>query len=610
MFQIFIRPFLIAGFFALLSSAGFADDKKVWEHATSLVGSPKYQEGFTHFDYVNVNAPKGGDLRLSASGSFDTINPVPAKGDLAVGLGLTIETLMVSSLDEISSDYGLLAEALSHPDDYSSVTFRLRDNARWHDGQAVTPEDVIFSFQSAIAHDPKRKNYYKHVISAEKTGAREVTFEFDEKNNRELPHIVGQLLIHPKHWWEAKDANGKQRDISRTTLEPILGSGPYRISGVSPGSSVNFERVEDYWGKNENVNIGQNNFDNISYSYFSDRNVEFEAFKANDIDYWTENEAKRWATGYDFPAFNDGKIKKEQLPNADRSSGLMLGFIPNQRRKQFKDQRVRRALNLAYDFEEQNRTLFFDAYKRIDSYFFGSELASSGLPEGLELSILEELGSQIPDRVFTQAYKNPIGGNPQKVRANLREAIKLFKEAGYETRNGKMVNVETGEPFSFEIILNGPIIEKVALPYAQNLKKIGVDVNIRTIDPSQWVNRWRERDYDMIYYGWAQSLSPGNEQLGYWGSAAVDQPGSGNYAGISDPAIDKLIQKTIFAKDRDELVATTKALDRVLLANDYIIPSYTLRASRIAYWDKVDRLDELPKYSLGFPTVWWSKIAE
>lgn len=610
MFQTFIRPFLIASSLALLTQVSFAEDTKNWKHATALVGEPKYEEGFTHFDYVNVNAPKGGDLRLSAPGSFDTINPVTAKGDLATGLGLVLETLMMSSLDEISSDYGLLAEAFSHPDDFSSVTYRLRENARWHDGMPVTPEDIIFSFESAIAHDPQRKNYYKNVVSAEKTGDREITFKFDEKNNRELPHIVGEILVQPKHWWEAKDANGKQRDISRTTLEPILGSGPYRISKVSPGSSVIFERVEDYWGKDENVNIGQNNFDKINYTYFSDRNVEFEAFKANDTDYWAENEAKRWATGYDFPAFNAGKVKQELLPNAYRSSGIMWGFIPNQRREQFRDQRVRRALNLAYDFEEQNRTLFYDAYQRIDSYFFGSELASSGLPTGLELDILEELRGDIPDSVFTQEYKNPVGGNPQKVRANLRQALKLFKEAGYETRKGKMVNVKTGRPFTFEIILNGPVIEKVALPYAQNLKKLGIEVSVRTVDPSQWVNRWRERDYDMIYYAWAQSLSPGNEQLGYWGSDAVDQPGSGNYAGIANPAIDKLIQKIIFAKARDELVATTKALDRVLLANDFVIPTYTLRASRIAYWDKFDRLDELPKYSLGFPTVWWSKSAE
>ncbi|MEW7007302.1 extracellular solute-binding protein [Lentilitoribacter sp. EG35] len=610
MFQRFVRPLFIASSLVILTHSSFADDTKNWQHATSLVGSPKYQQGFSHFDYVNVNAPKGGNLRLSETGSFDTINPATAKGEIATGLGLVLETLIVSSLDEISSDYGLLAEAFSHPEDYSSVTYLLRDKARWHDGMPVTPEDVIFSFESAIANDPKRKNYYKHVISAEKTGEREVTFKFDEKNNRELPHIVGQILVHPKHWWEAKNASGEQRDISRTTLEPIMGSGPYRISQISPGSSVTFERVKNYWGEDLNVNIGQNNFDKISYSYFSDRNVEFEAFKANDIDYWVENEAKRWATGYDFPAANEGKIKREQLANAYRSSGIMLGFIPNQRREIFKDQRVRRALNLAYDFEEQNRTLFYDAYKRIDSYFFGSELASSGLPEGLELDILEELRNEIPESIFTEEYRNPIAGTPQKARANLREAIKLFKEAGYETRKGKMVNAKTGEPFTFEIILNGPIIEKVALPYAQSLKKIGIDVSVRSIDPSQWVNRWRERDYDMIYYGWAQSLSPGNEQIGYWGSDAVDQSASGNYAGISNPAIDKLIQKIIFAENRDELVATTKALDRVLLANDYIIPSYTIRASRIAYWDKFERLDELPKYSIGFPTVWWSKSAE
>lgn len=607
--QIAKSALIICGTFLAMQTA-IADDHIKWRHAATFDGEPKYEEGFSHFDYVNPDAPKGGTLRLSETNSFDTLNITPTKGELATGLGLVFETLLKPSSDEIATDYGLLAEAFSYPDDYSSVTYRLRKNARWHDGQPVTPEDVVFSFENTIALNAPRQNYYKHVISAEKTGPQEVTFTFDEKNNRELPKIVGQLVIVPKHWWEGKDASGKQRDISGTSLEPPMGSGPYKVTQVNPGSSMTFSRVDDYWGEDLNVNIGQNNFDTITYTYFSDINVEFEAFKADEFDYWLENEAKRWQTGYDFPAFLNGDIKRELLPNEYRNSGIMIGFLPNMRREQFKDARVRQALNLAYDFEEQNRTLFYDSYNRIDSYFFGSELSSSGLPEGRELEILEELHTEIPDEVFTTEYKNPTGGTPQKVRSNLREALRLFRQAGYQPRDGKMVNIETGEPFAFEIILNGPIIEKVAIPYAQSLKKIGVEVTVRTIDASQWVNRWRERDYDMIYHGWAQSLSPGNEQLSYWGSKSVDQPGSGNYVGISDPAIDKLIEKIIFAPDREELVALTKALDRVLLANNFVIPTYTLRASRIAYWDRFGHPEELPTYSIGFPDIWWSKSAE
>jgi microcin C transport system substrate-binding protein len=587
-----------------------AQDNSNWRHGSSLVGDLKYEKDFPHFDYVNPNAPKGGSLRLSADDTFDTLNPLLSKGSVVLGLELTLETLMKASEDEISSQYGLVAEAFTYPEDYSYVTFRLRDNARWHDGVPITPEDVIFSYERAIELSPQRKNYYKHVQSVEKIGDREVKFTFDEIDNRELPTIVGQLSILPKHWWEGTDKDGNSRNIGSTTLEPILGSGPYQISKISPGSSIEYLRVKDYWGDQVNVNVGKNNFDSIKYSYFSDTNVEFEAFKADEFDYWLENEAKRWSTGYDFPAFNEGKVKRELLANPYRSSGILVGFLPNARRDKFKDARVRRALNLAYDFEEQNRTLFYDSYQRIDSYFFGSELASSGLPQGDELALLEELRGQIPDRVFTEEYKNPVGGTPQKVRTNLREAINLFNQAGYETRGGKMVDSKTGEPFTFEILLNGPTIEKVALPYAQALKKIGVEVSVRTVDRSQYVNRWRARDYDVIYLGWAQSLSPGNEQLGYWGSGSVDQEGSANYVGISDPAIDKLIDKVIFAKTREDLITATKALDRVLLASDYVVPTYTLRAERIAYWDRFGRPDELPTYSVGFPDVWWSKTAQ
>ena len=604
----FAATALLATTVSPFMSTAKADDR-VWHQGVSLIGTPKYPDGFKQFDYVNPDAPKGGRVNLSETGSFDTLNPILAKGEVAAGLTLVFESLMRPSEDEISAEYGLLAEEMSHPDDYSSVTYRLRENARWHDGQPVTVEDVIWSFEKAVELDPQRQFYFKHVVGAEKTGEREVTFTFDEKDNRELPQIVGQLQILPKHWWEGQDAQGRQRSIDETTLEPPLGSGPYRISAVSPGSTVTFERVEDYWGVDLPVNIGSNNFGEIHYTYFSDRNVEFEAFKAGQIDFWVENAAKRWANEYDFPAARDGRVLKQEWENPYRSSGVLVGFIPNLRRDKFKDPRVRKALNHAFDFEELNRTIFFDQYQRVDSFFYGSELASSGLPEGRALEILESVKDLIPEEVFTTPYTNPVGGNPANARRNLGQAVRLFKEAGYEVRNGVMVNAQTGEPFTFEILLNGPIIERVALPYVENLKKIGVDATVRSIDAAQYANRYRSRDFDVIYNGWAQSLSPGNEQFEYWGSAAAERDGSANYAGIADPGVDALIEKIVFAGDREELVAATEALDRVLLAHQFVIPSYTSRVARVAYSSKLAFPEPLPEYGIGFPTIWWSKDA-
>ena len=585
-------------------------DDRVWHIGTSLIGKPKYGPGFKHFGYVNPQAPKGGRVNVSQTGSFDTLNPILAKGELAAGMGLVFETLMIQSMDEIEAEYGLLAEAISYPDDYSSATFRLRPQARWHDGRPVTVEDVIWSFEKAVEFDPSRIFYFQHVTGAQQTGEREVTFTFEEKNNRELPKILGQLLILPKHWWDGKDPSGRQRSIESTTLEPPVGSGPYSISALSPGSTLTFERVDDYWGIDVPVNVGSNNFDEIHYTYFANSNVEFEAFKAGQIDFRVENIARRWANEYEFPAVREGRVNRAEWENPYRSSGVLVGFIPNLRRDKFKDPRVRKALNLACDFEDLNKTIFFDQYKRIDSFFFGSELASSGLPEGRVLEILEEVRDQVPAEVFATPYTNPVNGDLQKVRQNLREAIKQFREAGYEVRDGRMVNAKTGEPFTFEILLNGPLIERVALPFTESLKKIGVDASVRSIDTAQFTNRQRSRNFDMIYTGWAQSLSPGNEQFEFFGSRSSGREGSANHAGIADPAVDTLIGKIVFAPDRDELVAATQALDRVLLANQFVIPGYTSRVAWVAYSDKLTYPQPLPEYQIGFPTIWWSKDAK
>jgi microcin C transport system substrate-binding protein len=581
-----------------------------WHHGVSSIGKLKYAPGFKHFDYVNPDAPKGGSLKLSETGTYDTFNPILAKGDATSGVpSLVFETLLKSAEDEISTSYGLLAEGISYPDDISSVTFRLRAEARWADGKPVTPEDVVFSFQKAKEHDPRMANYYGHVVSAEKTGDRDVTFRFDEKNNKELPSILGQLTIVPKHWWEGVDAKGNKRDIGRTTLEPVMGSGPYRIAAFQPGSTIRFELRDDYWGKDLNVNVGQENFGTITYTFFGDRNVEFEALGAGNIDYYQDNSASHWMTAYKIPAVEDGRIIREEVENPRRASGVMQAFVPNMRREKFKDQRVRRALNYAYDFETLNRTLSFGRLNRVDSYFWGTELASSGLPEGREKEILEELRDKVPPSVFTTPYANPVGGDPKKTRENLRQALTLFKEAGYELKNRRLVNTKTGAPFGIEILLSNPGQERSVLPYVKSMKDIGIDATIRTVDSSQYINRVRSFDYDMLYSGWGQSLVPGNEQTNYWGSKSVDQPGSWNYAGIANPAVDELIKRIIFAPNREELVATTRALDRVLLAHDYVVPMFSFKATQIAYWKHLVHPKELPYYGLGFPGVWWSQDA-
>jgi len=586
--------------FAPVSLAQDAD----WRHAVSMIGEPKYPEGFSCFDYVNPDAPKGGTLRLSEEGTFDSLNPVLAKGELAAGLSLVFDTLMKSSEDEVSATYGLLAESMSFPDDISKVTFRLRPEARWADGEPVTPEDVVFSFDKAKELNPLQANYYAHVVSAEKTGDREVTFLFDETNNRELPQILGQFLILPKHWWEGTDEAGTSRDIERTTLEPVMGSGPYRIASLTAGSTLRFELRDDYWGKDINVNVGQHNFGAIEYVYFTDRNVEFEAFRAGRIDYYQDNSASHWATAYDFPAITTGEVVREEIENPLRAVGIMQALVPNMRLEKFQDARVRRALNFAFDFEGLNKTLAHNMLTRVDSYFWGTELASSGLPEGRELEILEAMKDKIPPEVFTTPFTNPVGGETQ-ARANLRQALMLFREAGYELKDRKLVNSQTGEQLSIEILLGSASLERSVLPYISSLKDLGIDARIRTVDGSQYTNRVRSFNYDMIWSVWAQTLNPGNEQAGYWGSKAVDREGSRNYAGISDPAIDELIRMVIFAKDRDEQVAAVKALDRVLLANHYVVPLFYSRAVKVAYRKMLAHPEELPYYGLGFPEVWW-----
>ncbi len=600
-----LSKILAIGAIALAASVAAARAQSPeWRHGLSLLGTPKYPADFKRFDYVNPDAPKGGLVRFGLEGTFDSFNSVIPRGSAAADIELIYDTLMAPSLDEIATEYGLLAEAVRYPPDYSWVSYRLRPEARWHDGKPVTAEDVVWTFERLKKLSPSQAFYYRHVTKAEQSGEREVTFTFDGPGNRELPQIVGQIHVLPKHWWTGKDASGKPRDIASGTLEAPLGDSAYRIKkGFVPGRTIAYERVPEYWGRNLAVNIGRNNFDEIRFEYYRDDTVEVEAFKADQYDFRSENIAKNWATAYDFPARREGKVILEKF--SERARGVMQGFIFNLRRDKFRDPRVRLAFSYALDFEEMNKTLFYGQYRRCDSYFTGSELASSGLPVGQELEILESVRDKIPAEVFTTPFQNPATNSEEARRANLRQAARLLREAGYEVRDGKLVNGKTGEPFRVDFLLVSPAFERSILFYKPALERLGIEVSSRVVDSSQYINRTRAREFDIIVASWGQSLSPGNEERDFFGSEAADREGSRNYGGIKDAGVDALIDRVIFAKDREELVAASKALDRVLLWNNYVVPGWTIDYARTARWDRFARPEKLPTYSYGFPEIWW-----
>lgn len=577
-----------------------------WRHAISTFGDVKYPTGFKRYDYVNANAPRGGVVRLFEQGTFDNFNMViqGVKGSLASGIGQAIETLTTRSMDEPSTAYGLLADAAAYPDDFSYVIYRLNPAARWHDGKPVIPEDVIFSFDAFKANSPMYNAYYRHIVKCEKSGDREVKFVFDMPGNRELPSIAGEVPVLPRHWWEGTDAQGRKRDVTATTLEIPLGSGPYRIKEFVAARSVVLERVADYWGKDIPVNIGQNNFDEIRYEFFRDDSVGREAFKADQLDWFAERSGKQWSTAYDFPAVTEKRVIKEKFTNS--ASGRMQGYALNLRRPLFADVRVRRAFNYAYDWETSDRLLSNGEYHRDGSYFDGiPEFMATGLPEGAELKILETIRDKVPAELFTTPYKNPVGGNEEASRANLREAARLLKEAGFENRERKLID-PSGKPVSVEFLCGDPGDERGVLFYKPYLERLGMTVSIRTVDSVQYQNRLRSFDFDITTTGWGQSLSPGNEQRDFFGSDAADRPGSRNRPGIKNPAVDAVIERIIFAKDRADLVAACKALDRVLLWNFYVVPQFAAGFERAARWDRLSRPDPLPKYGVtGFPQLWW-----
>jgi microcin C transport system substrate-binding protein len=580
-------------------------EEREWRHGLSLFGELKYPPNFPHFDYVNPQAPKGGKLRLYALGSFDSLNPYTYSGE-STGIAVNNEALFTASLDEPSTEYGLVADVAWHAEDYSQAIYRLRPEARFHDGKQISVEDAIWSMETLKQTHPFYVAYYKNVVKTEQAGENEVAFFFSEKGNRELPQIVGQLPVLPKHWWTGTKEDGSKRDIQSTTLEIPLGSGPYKCVDVKPGRLIRLARVQDYWGKDLPVNVGQDNFDEISYEFYLDTEVAFEAFKADRYDFRLENTAKTWATGYGFPAVKSGKVVQEKI--ATKNAEPMQCFVLNLRKAKFQDPRVRLAFNYAFDFDWANTNLFYGEYTRTASFFANSELAATGLPSEAELRFLADLKDKVPPEVFTTEFKNPVNPDRTQRRNNLRAAAQLLQEAGWtQQKDGQETVLKNalGEILAAEFLLDQPSYERIVIPYTQELNKLGVRARVRTIDSAQMTRRTQDFDFDVIWTGWAQSLSPGNEQREFWGSEAADRKGSRNYAGIKDKAIDTLIERLIFAKSREELVAACKALDRVLLWNHFVVPMWHVPYERVARWDRFGKPEKLPDYSIGFPSIWW-----
>jgi len=565
-------------------------------------GDLAYPADFTHFAYANPDAPKGGAIRQAAIGTFDSFNPFIVKGNGAAGLSylgqsLLYDSLTVASLDEPFSQYGLLAETIETPADRSWVAFTLRKEARWHDGRPIGVDDVIWTFHTLMEKgSPLYSLYYGGVEKVEKAGERRVKFSFKPGDNRELPLIVGQLPVLPKHYWEG-------RAFDETTLDPPLGSGAYEIGSFEAGRFVHYKRRADYWGANLPVNRGQNNFDSFRYDYYRDMDVAVEALKADAYDVRIENISKKWATAYDVPAVREGRLRKELLPHK-RNQGAQ-GFAFNLRREIFRDRRVRQALSYAFDFEWSNRSLFYGQYTRTHSYFENSELAARGLPSPAELAILEPLRGRIPDEVFTQEFQPPKTDGSGKIRSNLRIATMLLAEAGWKIKDGKLTNAETGTPMEFEILLVSPSFERVVLPFKKNLARLGIDVTVRTVDTSQYRRRLDTFDFDMVTTAIGQSDSPGNEQRDYWMSEAANREGGRNLMGIQDSAIDELIELVIAAPNRDDLVTRVHALDRVLRWGFYMIPHWYISADRLIYWDRFGKSEVPPSRGVALNTWWY-----
>ncbi len=569
-------------------------------HAIAMHGDVKYGPDFRNFDYVVPSAVKGGEVKLAAIGGFDNFNPFILRGNAAAGIGSLFDTLTIGSADEPFTRYCLVCETMELPEDRAWVAFTLRPEARFHDGTPITVEDVIWTFEALKSKGhPFYRAYYASVDRAEKIGERKVRFTFAGGPNRELPLIVGELPVLSRAYWQG-------RDFATTTLDPPLGSGPYRIDAFEANRFIVYRRVQNYWANDLPVRVGQNNFDVIRYDYYRDTTIALEAFKAAEYDIRQENSAKNWATAFDSPAFQRGLYKKEEIPE-QRVTG-MQGFVFNTRRAMFENRLTRAAFGYAFDFEWSNRTLFYSAYTRTRSYFDNSELAARGLLSPDELKILEPFRDKVPPEVFTREYQPPKTDGAGNWRENQREALRLLREAGWALKDLKLVGAN-GQQMRLEILLGDPQFERIVLPYADNLKRLGIDVVIRTVDTAQYQRRLDDFDYDITIGSFGQSESPGNEQLDIWTSAAAATRGSRNLAGVKDPAVDALVDLIINAPDRQSLVMRTRALDRVLQWGYYVVPNWHITVDRVAYWDRFGRPQVTPK--VGFLlSSWWVEPAK
>ncbi len=565
--------------------------------AFALWGEPTHANAnaFQHFPYANPEAPKGGTATFAAIGSFDSLNPYILKGIPAAGIGKIYDTLMAGSADEPYSKYPLLANYMMIAKDRSWVGFALNPAARWHDGTPITAEDVVFTFNTLMQDGhPTYRSYYREVASVEAISEREVRFTLSNPKNRELPLILAELPVLPKHYYQ-------EHAFNQTTLKPPLGSGPYRILSVEAGKRITYQRVEEYWGKTLPVNRGRYNIDRLVYDYYRDATVAVEAFKAGEIDFRQENIAKNWAESYNIQAVTDGRILKEAVPHTVPTG--MQGFVFNLRKPIFSDVRVRQALSLAFDFEWTNQNLFHSAYTRTHSFFSNSEFAAGGLPSAPELALLEPYRAELPPEIFTAPPASPPGAS-QEMRARLLRARTLLEEAGWVVQEGILRHQATGQAMEIEFLLNSPSFERVIGPMLRNLKRLGIQANMRTVDSAQYVARLEQWDFDIITHVFGQGFSPGNEQTGMWHSSQAMVPGSRNLAGIAHPAVDHLVEQIVTAQDKATLLHTTRALDRVLRSQHIVIPHWHVRHFRILYWNRFGIPEKRPHYSIGLDS-WW-----
>jgi microcin C transport system substrate-binding protein len=570
-------------------------------HAIAMHGEPKYGPGFEHFDYVNADAPKGGVLSRHVVGSFDTLNPFIPKGTAAQGIDQIYDSLTVRSQDEPFTQYGLLAESMEIPEDRESAVYHLREEATFADGHGVTASDVVFTFETVREKgSPFYSYYYKNIDDVTAVDEHTVRFVFtSESNNRELPLIVGQMNILPEHYWA-------DRDFAEGSLDKPLGSGPYRVKELEAGKRIVYERREDYWGKDLAVNQGRHNFDRLVFEYFLDDNVAMQAFKGGTYNFRAERNSKLWATAYEGPALNQGKIIQEEIPHS-RPVG-MQGFVFNERRDLFQDRTLRRALSYALDFEWSNKNLFYGQYKRTRSFFQNSELAARGQPSEAELDLLEPWRDELPEAVFQKAYQPPTTDGEGRPRENLKKARQMLFDAGYEIVDGRL-KTPSGEPVTFQILLQSSAFERIVMPFAKNLEALGVKADVRKVDQTQYQERLREFDFDMVVGNFPQSNSPGNEQRDFWHSSAADSPGSRNLIGLQSPVVDELVGKIISAPDREALVTRCRALDRVLQWGFHVIPNWHVDYFRLAYRRQLAHPENMPDYGMALNS-WWHADAE